>query len=134
MDRATESGKPYTYIVQRIVKLPENRQAESDPSPEVSITPRDTFAPGAPTGVRAAAGVDSIELSWEGIQEEDLAGYRVYRAPPGQEFEKLADVPLIPTYSDRAAEHGKTYRYSVTALDRAGNESPKSAVAEAAIP
>jgi fibronectin type 3 domain-containing protein len=37
-----------------------------------------------------------------------------------------------PTYSDRNIEHGKTYRYEVTAIDRLGNESPHSAPTEAA--
>ena len=42
-------------------------------------------------------------------------------------FEKLADISAIPSYSDRNAAAGKTYRYLVTALDQAGNESPRSA-------
>jgi len=134
LDQTVAWGKPYAYVVQRIVKLPESRHAESELSAEASITPRDTFPPTAPATLRAAAGIDSIELSWDGNPETDLAGYRIYRASPGQDFTKLADVPPIPTYSDRAAERGIKYQYAVTALDQAGNESGKSGIADAAIP
>ena len=48
-------------------------------------------------------------------------------------FEKAAEVGRIPTWSDRAVERGKTYRYAVTAFDQAGNESARSAIAEAAV-
>jgi fibronectin type 3 domain-containing protein len=38
----------------------------------------------------------------------------------------------LPTYSDHNVEHGKTYRYQVSAVDQKNNESAKSAVAEVA--
>ena len=39
----------------------------------------------------------------------------------------------IPTYSDRAVERGKTYRYMVTAMDKSGNESGRSAAVQAVL-
>ena len=45
----------------------------------------------------------------------------------------LADIGRLPAYSDRAVEAGKSYRYQVTALDRAGNESPRSDAAAASL-
>jgi fibronectin type 3 domain-containing protein len=75
----------------------------------------------------------SVELSWESNTEPDLAGYRVYRSAGGGAFEKVADVSEIPAYSDHAVERGKTYRYAVTAMDKSGNESGRSATVEAAL-
>ncbi|HJZ96915.1 MAG TPA: hypothetical protein VKE70_10450, partial [Candidatus Solibacter sp.] len=77
------------------------------------------------------AGPASNELSWDPNTEPDLAGYRVYRAIGGGQFEKLADLSPVPAYSDKAIQKGVEYRYAVTALDRAGNESQKSTPATA---
>jgi fibronectin type 3 domain-containing protein len=49
-------------------------------------------------------------------------------------MEKIADVSVVPSYSDRKVEHGKTYRYAVAAVDQAGNESPRSAAIDVAMP
>jgi fibronectin type 3 domain-containing protein len=48
-------------------------------------------------------------------------------------MEKVADVSVVPSYSDRKVEAGKTYRYSVSAVDQAGNESPRSATVDVAM-
>ncbi|HTS27823.1 MAG TPA: hypothetical protein VMH81_18240 [Bryobacteraceae bacterium] len=133
-DHAAEFGKSYTYIVQRIVKLGVHKEAESEPTAPVSQLLKDTFPPAPPAGLRASAAPGSVELSWDRSQESDLAGYRVYRATAGGNFEKIAEVSQIPTYSDRAVESGKQYRYAITAFDKAGNESERSAVVEATVP
>jgi fibronectin type 3 domain-containing protein len=57
----------------------------------------------------------------------------VYRSIDGGAFQKIADVNEIPSYSDHVVERGKTYRYSVTAMDKSGNESGRSATVEAAL-
>jgi len=132
-DRTSEFGRQYTYRVQRILKLAENKEAESDPSPELFIAPADTFPPATPAGLRATAAPTSIELSWDRNTEPDLAGYRIYRSTNNGPFEKLTEVAQIPAYSDHAVEHGKQYRYQLTAFDQSGNESPHSAVVEASI-
>jgi len=132
-DANSEFGEHYWYRVQRIVKVDERHEAQSDPSDETAITPRDTFPPAVPTGLNAAAAPASVELSWDRNTEADLAGYRVYRAAPGGEFEKVAEVSQIPAWSDSNVEHGKTYRYAVSAFDRTGNESDRSAVVEASL-
>jgi hypothetical protein len=130
-DSTTQFGQRYGYQVQTIVKLGESREAQSEPSAEITISPQDTFPPAAPAGLHAVEAPNSIELSWDRNIEPDLAGYRVYRTAVGGPFQKIADVDT-PTYSDRNIEHGKTYRYEVTAIDRLGNESPHSAPTEAA--
>ena len=134
LDTSTEFDKTYTYMVQAVLKLDNHKEAESELSAEASIVPRDTFPPAAPKGVQASIAPNSIELNWEPNAEEDLNGYRIYRAEGNGEMAKIADVAVVPAYSDRKAEHGKTYRYTIAAVDRAGNESPRSAVVEAAMP
>ncbi|MBS1859541.1 MAG: hypothetical protein JST11_29480 [Acidobacteria bacterium] len=130
IDTAAEFGKPYRYRVQAIVPLENNKEAESEISSEVEITPKDTFPPAVPAGLRADAAPGSIELAWDRDPDPDLAGYRIYRAAGNGNFEKLAEVSQIPAYSDHAVQHGTRYRYAVTAFDRNGNESGKSGVVE----
>jgi len=133
-DHTSEFGKPYIYRVQRIVKLGVHKEAESDPSEESEPKiPKDEFAPAAPSGLRASPAAGSVELSWDRNLEPDLAGYRVYRAIPGGKFEKIAELSQVPSYSDRAVESGKQYRYMITAFDKSANESAQSAVAEATL-
>ena len=133
-DTAAEFGKAYHYEVQALVALPNGKLAESDHSAEASITPKDTFPPATPTGLHADPAPASIELAWDRNTEPDLSGYHVYRAAAGGAFEKVADVSQIPSWSDRAVEPGKTYRYTVTAVDQAGNESPRCSPVSAALP
>lgn len=132
-DTSTEFGKTYIYQVQTFAKLGDNHEAESELSQQVSITPQDVFPPAVPAGLRATPTPNSVELTWDANTEPDLAGYRIYRAVDGGPFEKIADLSTLPTYSDRAVEHGKAYRYAVSAIDQAGNESMRSPVAEAVL-
>jgi hypothetical protein len=128
-DQTSQFDQEYSYKVQAIVKEGDNNQAESDLSPEVSIKPIDKFPPAAPSGVQATAAPTSVELTWNSNTEPDLAHYRVYRSVSGGPFERVAEVDL-PAWSDQSVEAGKQYRYQVTAVDRSGNESPRSQTAE----
>jgi hypothetical protein len=133
-DTSAEFGKHYTYLVQTLAHVGNNKEAESDLSAEAGITPVDTFPPATPAGLRADSAPASIELAWDRSTETDLAGYRVYRAAANGTFEKVADLSAIPTWSDHAVESGKTYRYALTAFDQAGNESPRSAPVQVTFP
>ena len=64
--------------------------------------------------MQGSSAPNSIELNWERNTEGDLNGYRVYRAEGNGAMEKIADVSVVPSYSDRKVEAGKTYRYSVS--------------------
>ena len=133
LDATAEFGKHYSYMVQTIARQ-NDKTAESELSDPFALTPVDTFPPAVPAGFRASAAPNSIELNWEPNSEPDLAAYRVYRAAADGPFEKIADVSAVPTYSDHTVEHGKTYRYAITAIDRAGNQSPRSPVLEVVLP
>jgi hypothetical protein len=126
IDATVERGSPYRYFVQALAG--ELRQSEI--SAIVGITPEDRFPPAVPAGLTAVAGVNSIELAWERNTEDDFAGYQVYRSTEGGAPERIAGPIDAPTFSDRAVEVGKKYRYTVTAIDRTGNESAPSTAAE----
>jgi fibronectin type 3 domain-containing protein len=104
---------------------------ESEPSPEACVSVRDVFAPAPPTGVAALAAGGVVDVSWSPSTEADLASYRVYRSDGG-EARRLAEVPSAETrFRDETAAIGPTYNYTVTAVDRDGNESAPSAPARA---
>jgi hypothetical protein len=132
-DKAAEIGTRYRYLVQTFVPQSGNRAAESDLSEPLEVTP-EAVAPAAPNGLRAVAGPNSIELAWDPADETGIKGYRVYRAPAGGAFERIAETGAIPTYSDHTAEHGKTYRYAIAAVGATGKEGPQSAPLEITLP
>lgn len=125
-DTAAAPGKPYEYRVLAVRKTGTG-EARSEPSEAIRIEPEDRFPPAAPAGLTAVASTASIELAWQRNTEPDFAAYRVYRAPPEGEFQPLGETGHTPSYSDRAVESGKPYRYAVLAIDTTGNESPLSA-------
>ena len=127
VDTTSQFDVPYSY---EVVAL--NGNSESLPSELVQITPKDKFAPTVPSRVTALAGPESVELSWQRSPETDLAGYYVYRAVNDGPFERQGDIVNLPAFSDRKVEHGKTYRYQISSIDKSANESVRSAVAEIA--
>jgi hypothetical protein len=106
--------------------------AESLPSNPVPITAIDRFPPKVPASIRALAAANSVEVSWERSPDADLKGYYVYRSVNGGPFERQGSLISLPAYSDHNVEHGKSYRYAVSATDQKNNESDKSTVAEVA--
>jgi hypothetical protein len=127
----------YVYIVRSEVSV-ENVSIESADSESLTLTPRDTFPPAAPQGLVAAVLPGSspnslvVDLSWSINLETDLAGYHVYRSEQEGVRGQLVTPDLLPTPAvrDTSVEPGHLYWYTVTAVDRAGNESaPSAAVA-----
>jgi hypothetical protein len=135
-DTLFDFGKTYAYIVRSVV-LAAGNALESSDSAAAIVSPRDTFPPVAPQNLVAAVlsgatpGSVLVDLSWSINLETDLAGYRVYRSEQQDTRGALitADLLLAPAYRDTSVEPGKRYWYSVTAVDRAGNESDASAAA-----
>ena len=79
----------------------------------------------------------SVRLAWNASPEEDVALYAVYRAEGSSAFIRVATTQAITTiYTDRDVQPGRTYRYAVTALDRArkANESARSNEASVTVP
>jgi len=120
-------GVAYRYIVRAAVgdAAP---FVESADSPELEVTPKDVFPPGAPTGFVAVSGGGFVALSWEPGPEKDLAGYRVRRRAAGeQDFLLLTPAPVPENaFSDSTGTKGLKYVYAVSAIDRDGNEGPRA--------
>lgn len=126
LDKAAQYDTHYTYTV-----IAAKGSAESLASNAYEITAPDKFAPSVPATITALAGPDSIEVSWQRSPESDLKGYYIYRSVNGGPFERQDGLLSVPTFSDHHVEHGKTYRYEVSAIDQKNNESDKSAAAQA---
>jgi fibronectin type III domain protein len=132
-DKTVSLGQRWCYVVGTVVST--EPVAESTRSNEACVSIVDIVAPAAPGGAAALGGPDGIEISWSPSTEPDLASYRVYREVPGGPRERVGEVaPPETSFRDASAAPGTRYAYTVTAVDRAGNESPPSAAAPGARP
>jgi len=140
-DSSFDFDKTYAYVVRSVIREG-GSLLESGDSLTAILTPKDTFPPVAPENVVAAvlpgsaAGSSVIDLSWSINLETDLAGYRVYRSESDNVRGQLLtpDLLLTPTFRDTTVASTRRYWYSVTAVDRAGNESATSSVALVEVP
>jgi hypothetical protein len=133
-DTTFDFGKTYLYTLRTVIPADGGTVESADSVPAI-VTPRDIFPPAVPQGLVAAVIVGNptngpeVDLSWSINAETDLAGYRVYRSEqqdtPGQLV--TPDLLLSPAYRDTSVQSGHRYWYSVTAVDRSGNESAPSA-------
>jgi hypothetical protein len=131
----------YSYRISRVTTVDVGGKIidiEGPASTEILVNTKDIFPPSAPSGLAVVAAPDegAIDLSWAPNTEADLAGYAVYRAeaaaavrisPPGKPLD-------APAFRDATAQPGHEYAYSVTAIDRDGNESPRSAEIKETLP
>lgn len=127
VDATAQWEKPYSYSV--VAQL---ASAESLPSATIPVNERDTFPPAVPSGVVALAGPDSVELSWKRNDELDFKGYGLFRSIDGGPFQRLGELLTLPSYTDRNVQHGKRYRYEISAVDQKGNPSENSPPSEVA--
>ena len=82
-------------------------------------------APGAPTGLAAAAGDTQVALEWDDGPDGDVVGYRVYAAAGADGFLQVG-APSASSHLVRGLSDGVPVRFRVAAVDRAGNVSPFS--------
>ncbi|MBS3818476.1 hypothetical protein KGY73_03110 [bacterium] len=120
-------GPVYSYLV-RASATKSSPYVESDNSEIIEIHAQDKFPPEAPNKVKAIVGKDTVALSWQSNQEKDLEGYRVWRRKEETEDYELLTSQTIQenAYIDSTVEMNQRYYYAITALDEAGNESPRS--------
>ncbi len=131
IDKNTEYGKAYRYAIRALSQSSESEMVNVDPFP---FTPEDKFAPAIPVALAAVVSTQSVELVWDRSTEPDLAAYRIYRDAGTGQFERIGQSTDAPSFSDKTIEKSKRYRYAVTAIDKAGNESGLSEATEVAIP
>lgn len=141
LDTQVEFDRTYLYSI-RTVSAADSLTVESSDSAPVIITRRDIFPPAPPQRlvavvVPAVTDVPAhIELSWGISSETDLAGYYVYRSEEeGARGKRITpDLLPAPTYRDMSVVPGRRYKYHVTAVDRAGNESAASDLVSIELP
>ena len=120
-DHGLTNGRTYVYTVVAV----DTSGNESDPSDPGTALPRDAVPPAAPTGLTAAAGDREVVLTWDAAPEPDVARYRVWR--DGVQIAVVED----PAFPDTGLTGGRTYTYTVRAVDTSGNDSPASDPVEA---
>ncbi len=141
-DSTFEWEKTYLYriTVVSIVKRSDSEiQVEGDDTPPVRVIAHDVFPPSVPAGLQAVYSGEGqkpfIDLIWAPVTNADLAGYNVYRSEANGEGVKLnSDLVKSPSYRDGAVAPGKTYTYSVSAVDARGNESQRSEATSESVP
>jgi hypothetical protein len=132
-DTTIAPGERWCYVVRTVAST--EPVVESASSGEACVENKDVFPPAPPTGVAVLVGDDGIEVSWSPSLEADLASYRVYRTADGAPPVRVGEVAAPDTaLRDAAAPRGPALVYTVTAVDRDGNESPGSAAVEARRP
>ena len=127
-DKNFSFGQVYKYFV-RASATSTSPFLESEDTEEIKILTEDTFSPDPPKGLISVAGQDVLSITWDANTEGDLDGYRVWRREEGTAEVHLLTPDLIKenAYNDKSAKKGTMYVYFVTALDKSGNESPRSA-------
>jgi hypothetical protein len=131
VDTTAPYGGRHAYTVR--ATLPGKPKVEGVAAPEVGVDYRDVFPPVAPGRLDALPEGNAVRLVWEPVPAADLAGYVVFRAEEGAAPVRLTEKPVTDTfYTDTSVQPRRRYRYTVIAVDTAGNESASSpeAVAE----
>ncbi len=138
-DTSVEPGRSYRYTVRDVARA-NGKEVESADS-EAVVVHVVVAPPAAPEGltaipVQAPGGSPEVDLSWEIGSEANLAGYNVYRSEqPGQRGARLnRQVLAAPAFRDTTVTPGRSYWYSVTAVDQTGNESQASAPVTVSVP
>jgi len=75
-----------------------------------------------------SVGNGEIHIQWTPNTEQDLKGYRLYRAENNDIYSNYHIImdSTATSYQDKQLEYTTTYYYRVSAYDFSGNESPKS--------
>jgi hypothetical protein len=142
-DSTIEWQKTYYYHVEAVTVIAQGSkpgiEVPGEDSPEVTVFANDIFPPAVPSGLQAVSSGPGqppfIDLIWSPDSEVDLAGYNVYRREGNSQPVKLnSDLVKTPAYRDKNVIPGKTYFYSVSAVDIYENESNRSEEASEMVP
>jgi hypothetical protein len=142
-DQSFEWEKTYYYRADTLMVITQTGKPEiridGDDTPEVRVFADDVFPPAVPSGLQAVfsgPGQEAfIDLIWAPVTDADLDGYNVYRHEEGAAPVKLNSEPVkVPAFRDTQVAAGKTYFYSVSAVDFRRNESARSEEASESVP
>ncbi|HTO86978.1 MAG TPA: hypothetical protein VMR54_05545 [Thermoanaerobaculia bacterium] len=128
IDTAVGYGMSYFYTVR--ATLPAKPRIEGPAAEEVGIRYVDVYPPSAPGRLDALSEANLVRLVWDPVPAPDVAGYLVFRAEADAEPVRVTEKPVSDTFfTDTKVPSGKRYRYTVRAVDTAGNVGPPSPVA-----
>jgi len=131
VDTTVAYGSSYFYTVRAVEEG--KPRIEGAPAEEAAIFYRDVYPPAAPARLDALSEATLVRLVWDPVPAPDVVGYLVFRAEGDSPPVRLTEKPIADTvFIDRIVPVGKRYRYTVRAVDSAGNVGPPSreAVAE----
>ena len=129
-DTAVAYGSSYFYTV-RATAVAKPR-VEGPPAEEVAALYLDVYPPAAPARLDALSEAAQVRLVWDASASPDVVGYVVYRAEADAPPKRLTEKPVADTFfTDPTVPAGKRYRYTVRAIDAAGNLSTPSPEATA---
>lgn len=125
IDKDVETGLEYVYGVQAVdLGGRVSETVYADP-----VTLKDTRAPLVPMGLKALDRDEGVLLLWNISPDGDVTHYNVYRSDELEgEYTQLNQRPIPfddPQYLDSEMQRGTAWFYSVSAVDEAGNESPR---------
>ncbi len=145
LDTNIRFGQSYEYRAQRVARVTlEGKTLElaSEFSAPVKVEAKDIFPPETPASLAAVAtagesgAAPAIDLNWQPVTDDDLAGYIVYRREGEAAWKRISPPePLVPpAFHDALVQPGHTYRYAVSAISQSGHESALSAEAVETVP
>jgi len=113
---------PDGRYIQKKAKLNTTDIAQTPILKDVNITYHTNEPPATPSNLTVTTYADRIDISWAPNPDSDIAGYNIYRA--ASPYIKINPILITTTYySDTTVIYGINYKYAVTSVDEAGNES-----------
>ncbi|HVV67334.1 MAG TPA: Ig-like domain-containing protein [Candidatus Saccharimonadales bacterium] len=132
-DDTASANTTYSYKIEAVDGAG-NKSSQSTAASATTPAPQDTTAPTVPGGLKATANSSTqVNLSWGDSTDKGgsgLAGYIVYRN--GQQLNQSPQTATA--YTDTSAQPSTTYTYQVSAVDKAGNASNKTATVSVTTP
>ena len=119
-DATVTNGQTYTYSVRATNFL----DVSGEYSDTVDVTPIEAlFVPGQITGLNTEAKARKVIVTWSPPQDDGgspLTGYLVFRGESVDNMTQLVEVGLITSYVDEDVKDGRTYYYTVKAVNAVG--------------
>jgi hypothetical protein len=105
------SGSRGRYLQVMVELYPDGNRRYSPELSELRLVYQQDLPPAPPTGLYAQAGNGEVELNWNAVNEEDVAGYLVYYgSEPGSYHGTDSDLGASPI------DAGKVSRIAITGL------------------
>jgi hypothetical protein len=142
-DQNFEWEQSYYYHAESYTVVAQAGEADisidGDDTAEIKVFTHDVFPPAVPSGLQAVFSGPGqerfIDLIWTPVGDADLDGYNVYHHEEGGAAVKMnSELVKTPAYRDVRVEAGKSYFYSVSAVDQRGNESARSEESSERVP